>query len=188
MRHFNVAVLGAGGVGKSALTIRYFRDDFVSSYDPTIEEIYHKTIVIDGEVCTLEVMDSAGTEQFTTISEQYITSARGFLLVFSLAQEASLQEVRKLRDQIYRIKGPQAQSRVPIVVVGTKSDLTDEREVRRSTIARLSAEWNLPFYETSAKRNHNVEATFNDLFRQMYTRYPAVTRGRDRDRGSCVIM
>lgn len=70
-----------------------------------------------------------------------------------------------------------------------ESDLTDEREVRRSTIGRMSAEWDLPFYETSAKRNHNVEATFNDLFRQMYARYPPASKRHSGGRtGSCIIM
>ncbi|KAH7102858.1 small GTPase superfamily [Auriculariales sp. MPI-PUGE-AT-0066] len=190
MRHFSVAVLGAGGVGKSSLVVRYFRDSFVASYDPTIEEIYHKMVTYEGETCSLEVMDSAGTEQFTTISEQYINTARGFLLVFSLAQESSIQEVRKLRDQIHRIKGGE-QARIPIVIVGTKSDLADEREVRRSAIAKLSAEWHLPFYETSAKRNQNVDETFDELFRQMYVRYPGAGPARQhtkRSSAQCIVQ
>jgi len=105
MREFNVVVLGAGGVGKSALTVRFIQDVFLENYDPTIEEEYRRIVAVDGIMSQLEVLDTAGAEQFTALNEVYIKSGRGFVLVFSLTQEASLREVDNLRQQIYRIKG-----------------------------------------------------------------------------------
>jgi len=171
MREFNVVVLGAGGVGKSALTVQWVRQEFLEFYDPTIEEEYRRTINVDGVMYSLVVLDTAGAEQFTSLNEVYIQSGRGFLLVFSLTQEASLREVETLRQQIYRIKG--GDTTVPIVVVGTKLDLVNEREVDRSTIQRLAADWGLPFYETSAKRNWYISDVFEDLVKQMRVRYPS---------------
>ncbi|KAJ6448925.1 small GTPase superfamily [Mycena sanguinolenta] len=188
MRQFNVVVLGAGGVGKSALTIRFVRDVFASSYDPTIQEQYHRPITVDGERDALEVLDTAGAEQFTSLNEVYIKSGRGFVLVFSLTQEVSLKEVESLRKQIFRIKGSE---NVPIVVVGTKSDLVNEREVTTSTIESLASRWSLPFYETSAKRNWQVNDVFEDLTRQMRIRYPpdAVKKTKKKQqKGPCIIM
>lgn len=105
----------------------------------------------------------------------------------SLTQEASLREVESLRQQIYRVKG----TTVPIVVVGTKSDLTAEREVHRTHIQQLSQNWGLPFYETSAKRNWHVDEVFEDLVRQMRAQYPEETKGRKKRRTiksiGCVI-
>jgi len=133
------------------------------------------------------VLDTAGAEQFTSLNEVYIKSGRGFVLVFSLTQDASLKEVDNLRKQIYRIKGGDAG--VPIVVVGTKLDLVNEREVQRSTIQSLSGRWDLPFYETSAKRNWHVTDVFEDLLRQMRIRYPADPVKKKKKRGSgCVVM
>lgn len=105
MRHFNVVVLGAGGVGKSALTVRFVQDVFVENYDPTIEEAYRRILDIDGVKTSLEVLDTAGAEQFTALKELYIKSGQGFVLVFSLTQEASLRELNNLRQQIHRVKG-----------------------------------------------------------------------------------
>ncbi|KAH7917582.1 ras-domain-containing protein [Leucogyrophana mollusca] len=170
MREFSVVVLGAGGVGKSALTVRFVQDVFLETYDPTIEEAYRRVIEADGVTASLEILDTAGAEQFTALNEMYIRSGRGFVLVFSLTQEASLREVDNLRQQIYRIKG--GDEAVPIVVVGTKLDLVSEREVSRGTIQSLVARWGLPFYETSAKRNWHVADAFEDLVRQMIIRYP----------------
>jgi len=106
----------------------------------------------------------------------------------SLTQETSLREVESLRQQIYRVKG----NKVPIVVVGTKSDLTAEREVQRSYIQELSSSWKLPFYETSAKRNWHVDDVFEDLVRQMRSVYPEdktarKKRGSGRSSSGCTI-
>ncbi|KAJ6612239.1 small GTPase superfamily [Mycena sp. CBHHK59/15] len=185
---FNVVVLGAGGVGKSALTVRFVRDVFVENYDPTIEEQYHRPMMVDGELSSLEVLDTAGAEQFTSLNEVYIKSGRGFVLVFSLTQEVSLKEVESLRKQIFRIKGSES---VPIVVVGTKSDLVSEREVPTTTIESLASRWNLPFYETSAKRNWHINDVFEDLLKQMRLRYPpeaARKQKKKQQKGPCIIM
>jgi len=189
MRQFKVVVLGAGGVGKSALTVRFIQDVFLENYDPTIEEAYRRTITVEGETSSsLEVLDTAGAEQFTSLNEVYIKAGKGFVLVFSLTQEASLKEVDHLRKQIYRIKGGESGS-IPIVVVGTKLDLVNEREVPRNTIQALASRWGLPFYETSSKRNWHISDVFEDLVRQMRARYPAEqTAGHSSRKKPCIIL
>jgi len=190
MRSFNAVILGAGGVGKSALTGRFIKNTFWEGYDPTIEEYYRKEVVLEGERSTLEVLDTAGAEQFAALSETYIKNGSGFILVFSLTQESTLKEVDALREEIYRIKGS-----VPIVVVGTKSDLAAEREVSQDTIQGLATKWGLSFYETSAKKGWHVNDVFEDLLRQMRVRYPE-SEGRKKRRRvtgddknlKCVVM
>ncbi|KAL0061030.1 Ras-related protein rsr1 [Marasmius tenuissimus] len=110
-------------------------------------------------------------------------------MMTSLTQEASLKEVDNMRKQIYRIKGGNTQS-IPIVVVGTKLDLVNEREVTAATIANLSTRWNLPFYETSAKRNWHVSEVFEDLLRQLRRTYPvaAPVKKKNKPFGGCIVM
>ncbi|ESK89299.1 ras protein [Moniliophthora roreri MCA 2997] len=188
MGQYNVVVLGAGGVGKSALTVRFVKNVFLENYDPTIEEQYRHTLTVDGEASSMEVLDTAGTEQFTTLNEVYIKSGKGFVLVFSLTQEASLKEVDNLRKQIYHIKGGDRD--IPIVVVGTKLDLVNEREVQQGTITNLATRWGLPFYETSAKKNWHVTEVFEDLLRQMRRKYPkqATIKKPSKKSPHCVVM
>eukprot|EP01126_Amoeba_proteus_P010200 TRINITY_DN13962_c0_g2_i11.p1 TRINITY_DN13962_c0_g2~~TRINITY_DN13962_c0_g2_i11.p1 ORF type:complete len:167 (-),score=33.77 TRINITY_DN13962_c0_g2_i11:5-505(-) len=62
-----VVVMGSGGVGKSALSVQYTRRVFLKKYDPTIEETYMKQVDVDGNAIMLEIMDTAGTEQFTAM-------------------------------------------------------------------------------------------------------------------------
>ncbi|KAH7412523.1 putative ras small monomeric GTPase [Cadophora sp. MPI-SDFR-AT-0126] len=162
-RDYHIVVLGAGGVGKSCLTAQFVQNVWIESYDPTIEDSYRKQIEVDGRQCMLEILDTAGTEQFST--ELYMKTGQGFLLVFSITSQSSLAELSELRDQIIRIKDDE---NVPIVIVGNKSDLEEDRVVTRSRAFAVSQSWgNAPYYETSARRRANVDEVFVDLCRQI---------------------
>lgn len=90
---------------------------------------------------------------------------QGFLLVFSITSMSSLNELSELREQIIRIKDDE---KVPIVIVGNKSDLEEDRAVPRARAFGLSQSWgNAPYYETSARRRANVNEVFTDLCRQI---------------------
>jgi len=191
MREFNTVVFGAGGVGKSALTVRFVKDVFVTNYDPTIEEAYQRVMEVDGSLYSLEILDTAGAEQFRALNDMYIKNGRGFVLVFSLTQESSLREIEHLRQQIFRVKG--GERNIPMVVIGTKLDLAAEREVSKETMMGYAVRWGVPFYETSAKRDWNVRAGFEDLVRQMRDLYPVdpVRKKRSKlffDKEKCVLM
>lgn len=92
-------------------------------------------------------------------------SGQGFLLVFSITSLSSLAELTELREQIRRIKDD---DRVPIVLVGNKSDLEEDRAVSRARAFAVSQQWgNCPYYETSARRRANVDEVFQDVCRQI---------------------
>ena len=77
-------------------------------------------------------------------------TGQGFLLVFSITSKSSLSELSELREQIIRIKDDE---NVPIVIVGNKSDLEEDRVVTRARAFQVSQSWgNAPYYETSARR------------------------------------
>uniref|UniRef100_A0A8C8UIA7 Small monomeric GTPase n=1 Tax=Peromyscus maniculatus bairdii TaxID=230844 RepID=A0A8C8UIA7_PERMB len=63
MTEYRLAVVGAGGVGKSALTIQLIQNHFVDECGPTIEDVYQKQVVIDGETCPLDILDTAGQKR-----------------------------------------------------------------------------------------------------------------------------
>lgn len=102
------------------------------------------------------------------IRELYMREAQGFLLVFSITSLSSLLELAELREQIVHVKNdPNA----PIVLVGNKSDLEEDRAVSRSRAFAVSQAWgNVPYYETSARRRQNVTEVFVDVCRQIIRR------------------
>lgn len=96
----------------------------------------------------------------------------GFLLVFSITSLNSLLELSELRDQIIRIKDD---VKTPIVIVGNKSDLEEDRAVSRARAFSVSQSWgNSPYYETSARRRTNVDEVFRDLCRQIILHDPSM--------------
>ncbi|KAI9695846.1 MAG: Ras- protein rsr1, partial [Candelina mexicana] len=169
----------AGGVGKSCLTAQFVQNVWIESYDPTIEDSYRKQIEVDGRQCILEILDTAGTEQFTAMRELYMKSGQGFLLVFSITSSSSLHELSELREQIIQIKDDE---RVPLVIVGNKSDLEEDRAVSRARAFAVSQSWgNAPYYETSARRRANVDEVFVDLCRQIIRRDIAAAQAREQE-------
>lgn len=165
MRDYKLVVLGAGGVGKSCLTVQFVQGVYLDTYDPTIEDSYRKTIDIDNKVFDLEILDTAGVAQFTAMRELYIKSGMGFLLVYSVTDRQSLDELMDLREQVLRIKD---MNRVPMVLVGNKADLQDERAISIEEGIEVSSNWGkVPFYETSALLRSNVDEVFVDLVRQI---------------------
>uniref|UniRef100_A0A8C2EVW1 Small monomeric GTPase n=1 Tax=Cyprinus carpio TaxID=7962 RepID=A0A8C2EVW1_CYPCA len=97
MREYKLVVLGSGGVGKSALTVQFVQGIFVEKYDPTIEDSYRKQ-------CMLEILDTAGTEQFTAMRDLYMKNGQGFALVYSITAQSTFNDLQDLREQILRVK------------------------------------------------------------------------------------
>ncbi|XP_033122577.1 ras-related protein Rap-2a-like [Anneissia japonica] len=159
MKEYKVVVLGAGGVGKSAITVQFVSGNFVEKYDPTIEDFYRKAIEVENMMAILEILDTAGTEQFASMRDLYIRNGQGFLIVFSITSKQSFGDVVNIREQILRVKGKDT---VPIVLVANKADLDKERQVPTSEGMILANRWGVPFYETSAKTRQNVNEIFAD--------------------------
>ncbi|XP_061547875.1 ras-related protein Rap-2a-like isoform X2 [Phycodurus eques] len=137
MREYKVVVLGSGGVGKSALTVQFVTGTFIEKYDPTIEDFYRKEIEVDSSPSVLEILDTAGTEQFASMRDLYIRNGQGFILVYSLVNQQSFQDIKPMRDQIIRVKRSlfrikrmedstkQGKRSSPVTILGTPTHSTE---------------------------------------------------------------
>uniref|UniRef100_A0A8W8IUD3 Ras-related protein Rap-2a n=1 Tax=Magallana gigas TaxID=29159 RepID=A0A8W8IUD3_MAGGI len=129
MREYKVVVLGSGGVGKSALTVKFVSGTFMEKYDPTIEDFYRKEIEVDSAPSVLEILDTAGTEQFASMRDLYIKNGQGFVIVYSITSLQTFQDIKTMKEQIIRVKGIE---NIPMILVGNKVDLEHQREVPRT--------------------------------------------------------
>ncbi|KAF9053257.1 ras-like protein [Panaeolus papilionaceus] len=176
LREYKLVVVGGGFVGKSALTIRFIQGNFIEGgYDPTIEDIYRKQCVIDEEVALLDILDTAGQEDYRAMREQYMGTGEGFLLVYSITARNSFEELFDFHQQIQRIKDTEW---VPMVVVGNKCDLEFERQVNTSEGRELARRFNARFLETSAKHRINVYEAFVELVREIRKYNQGLRSGR----------
>jgi GTPase KRas protein len=157
-------VVGGGAVGKSALIIMFIQGHFMDYYDPTIEDSYRKQATVDNEVAFLDIMDTAGQEEYAALRDDYMRNGEGFLLVYSITESKSFAELKNFHEQILRVKNLE---KVPMVLFGNKSDLESERNVSKAEAKNLAETWGIPFIEGSAKTNTNVEAGFFELVREI---------------------
>ncbi|KIW05540.1 protein Ras-2, variant [Verruconis gallopava] len=204
MTLYKLVVLGDGGVGKTALTIQLCLNHFVETYDPTIEDSYRKQVQIDGQSCMLEVLDTAGQEEYTALRDQWIRDGEGFVLVYSISSRASFARIEKFHRQIQRVKessqsgspsypgsplsttstGSGSFGPAPIMLVGNKCDRVTEREVSTQEGSALARELGCDFVEASAKNCVNVEKAFYDVVRQLRRQRQQMYRSSDHRRGT----
>lgn len=114
-------MVGSGGVGKSALTLQFMYDEvcnnklyflittiiqidtpvillqFVEDYEPTKADSYRKKVVLDGEEVQIDILDTAGQEDYAAIRDNYFRSGEGFLCVFSITEDDSFQATMEFR-------------------------------------------------------------------------------------------
>jgi len=155
-----VIVVGAGGAGKSALTQMFMYGNFVEEYDPTTADSYRKIIEVDGEKCQLDILDTAGQEEY--MRDNYYRLGEGFLCVYSITMRDTFASVNRFYDHILQVKGTDD---VPLILVGSKCDLENDRDVTKAEGEALAEKFNCNFFETSAKTRVNVDEVFTELVR-----------------------
>lgn len=162
-----VIMVGSGGVGKSALTLQFMYDEFVEDYEPTKADSYRKKILLDGEDVQIDILDTAGQEDYAAIRDNYFRSGEGFLCIFSITEDESFQATQEFREQILRVKNDE---NIPFLLVGNKCDLEDKRKVSLQEANDRAKQWGVPYVETSAKTREHVDKVFYDLMREIRAR------------------
>lgn len=160
-------LIGDSGVGKSCLLLRFSDDSFTTSFITTIGiDFKIRTVEIDGERVKLQIWDTAGQERFRTITTAYYRGAMGILLVYDVTDETSFNNIRNWMRNIEQ----HASQSVSKILIGNKCDMEDKRVVPTSRGQALADEFGIPFFETSAKANVNVENSFFSIARAILLR------------------
>ena len=162
-KQYKVVMLGSGAVGKSAITVQMVSGHFLSSYDPTIEDSYRTTINVNNKDIILNIIDTAGQEEFYALRDQYIRSGDGYIIVFSITSVTSFLEVNAIKEQLNMVLDVDNNTLIPIILVGNKCDLEEYRQVHSSDAQRLAEEWKVKYFETSAKNKTNINRIFEEL-------------------------
>ena len=162
-----VVVLGEGRVGKTSLMLRYTKDTFSDSQEPTVSASYvEKRVNLDGKPCKVNVWDTAGQERFHALGPLYYRDADAALVVFDVTDQGTLDKaklwVKELRAMV--------EDRIPIALAGNKSDLQHDRVVSEEQAEAVARETGAALFWTSALANRNVDQVFVHLVRQALAR------------------
>ena len=162
-----ILTAGEGGVGKTTLLHRFVEGKFSAETKMTIGvEFFLKESIIDEQQCTLQLWDFGGQERFRFLLESYVLGAKGALLMFDLTRPITLDN-QEAWINIVRKGDPD----LPVLFVGTKTDLVDEIMVDDDYAKEFQETFNLfDFIKISSKSGDNVHAAFEQLTRKILER------------------
>ncbi len=159
--NIKLVILGKALVGKSALTYRFINDQFPKDHDTTIEDQYKVSTQIDGFNCLVEILDTAGQDDYQSMLETWINFGSGFLIVYSIDDVESFVEAKKKYEKLVSIKGGEPFS---CILVGNKCDLgNDMRKVSKKEGEEFAKSKKIPFLEASALTKINVKECFHKV-------------------------
>jgi small GTP-binding protein len=165
-----LTVLGAAAVGKSAMTMRYTNNRFITDYDPTIEDYFTKNIVFEGDPVIVSILDTAGMEDYAALKDHWIDKKDGFILVYSVDIAESISRIRedftKLSDR-YDLRDPR---KAPVIVIAANKVDKSPRYISEQEGQALAAELGVRHFEISAKANQNIEEMFSFIIRTLRDR------------------
>lgn len=155
-----IAVVGSRSVGKSSMTVRFVEDHFVESYYPTIENQFSKSINYKNQDYAIEILDTAGQDEFSIMNEKHLIGIHGYLVVYSVTSKQSFELVEVIRDKILNSMG---NDNVPMVLIGNKCDLNYQRQVEYKEGEELARKFGIKFLETSVRDDVNISKSFEVL-------------------------
>jgi Ras-related protein Rab-8A len=165
-----VIIIGDSGVGKTNLITRFCENNFKDSYVATIGVDFKiKTVLCHDRKYKLQIWDTAGQERFKNITQTYYKGAAGIILTYSVVDRPSFENIERWMTQIDN----NAPSDVSKVLIATKGDLEDERQVSTEEGILLARKFRLEFMEVSAKTGKNVREGFELLVQLIHLQYEA---------------
>ncbi|KAF1346752.1 small GTPase superfamily [Delphinella strobiligena] len=178
-----MAIVGSRSVGKSSLTVQFVDGHFVDSYYPTIENTFSKVIRYKNQDFAVEMIDTAGQDEYTILNSKHFIGIHGYMIVYSVGSKQSFEMVRIIRDKILNHMGADT---VPLIVVGNKADLRPEqRQVKAEDGRKLAEELQCGWTEASARFNENVNTAFEGMIEQIEKGQEA---GQPKEGKNCVVM
>ncbi|KAL6059732.1 RAS1 protein [Balamuthia mandrillaris] len=126
---YRLVMLGPGGCGRNSFIVRYVTGTFVTSYDPVIEDSYRKQTQIDETPALLDLLVTAGQEEYSALRDQYAKTGEGFFILYSITSRASFEAIPGYVRSILRAKDCDLSECPPIIILGNKTDMNDARQV-----------------------------------------------------------
>jgi small GTP-binding protein len=159
-----LVLLGDAGVGKSALVLRFVRDQFLEASESTIGAAFlSKSFEIDRQAVRTEIWDTAGQERYRSLAPMYYRGAQAAIVVFDVSSRDSFEGAKRWVRDLQRA----SEASIVIALASNKSDLSERlRKVEAAEAQAYADEAGLLFYETSARTAQNVEEVFMQVRRE----------------------
>ena len=153
-------LVGDSGVGKTSLLFRFADHYFQNQFISTIGVDFRSRIVNhDGKNIKAQVWDTAGQDKFQSITSGYYRGAEGSIIVFDVTRRDTFDHIKYWKSEVDN----KIISKIPMLLVGNKTDLVEDRVVSYEEANKLAKELQMPYLETSPKTNDGVDEIFVDI-------------------------
>ena len=160
LKRKKILFIGKQKSGKSAIIFRYKENFFIETYEPTIQNLTKKIITLKKDLYEIEIVDIAGQSEFTLFTyNTYAMGINGYFLVYSIDDKSSFILIKKLNEKLDSLVG----KNVPKILIGTKNDENEKREVSFEEGINFAKQLNCPFFECSSKSGENINKSFQKL-------------------------
>ncbi|MHA1241078.1 MAG: Rab family GTPase [Promethearchaeota archaeon] len=168
---FKIIMFGDPKVGKNTIIQRFLTNLFKSDQTMTIGVDFEvKSLIVDGKKVKLQIWYFDGEERFRFLLPTYVRGAKGGMFLYDMTNYSSLAHIDDWLSVIR--KEIRAEDKFPIIVVGNKADLVEERVVPSADGIKIAKSRGVNgFIETSSKTGENVEKAFEALTRLMLGGY-----------------
>lgn len=164
---FKYIIIGDSAVGKSNLLLRYTHNKFNDDYQATIGvEFGAKNLSIKDKIYRVQVWDTAGQENFRSITRAYYKNSVCALIVYDITRRDSFEHVQNWVEDCKT----QTPKTVLLVLVGNKTDLESERKVSVEEGKQMAEKNGMLFYETCAKNGKGVCEMFDNTVNEIARR------------------
>ena len=162
---YKILLLGDSSVGKTCFLMRYTDNTFQDIHMSTIGLDYKlKNVQLEnGKMVKIQVWDTAGQDRFRSITKNYYKGAHGIILIYDVTEQKSFDNVKNWMAQIKE----EVSERVSIVLVGNKIDDEDNRKISTEQGESMAKEYEIMFFECSAKTGQNIDEIFNNLVKKV---------------------
>lgn len=160
MKSIKVGMFGSGGVGKTAITLQFVKGEFTEGYIPTIEDEFIKSIDHKGETVQIEIIDTAGQDDFEAMRNRFMSAVDGFVYVYSVLDPSSVAALKDIHQTVLLAKGKKS---IPCVIAANKCDLRNPDSIPESEGEALAKEFGCSIFETSAKDNKNIQELYANI-------------------------
>jgi len=165
---FKILLIGDSNVGKTCFLLRYVEGTFDDAFLSTIGVDFKTKIVSfcgdENNLLKLQIWDTAGQDRFRCITKNYYRGSNGILVIYDITSRSSFTNIKNWISQIKEHLGDLA----CITLVANKIDLESNRMVSREEGLRVAKEYNISFFETSAKENKGINEAFENLAREIF--------------------
>lgn len=180
---FKLLTLGNSNVGKTSFILKYTEDTFTTNTSTTIGIDYKDKyeILKNNQKVKIAIYDTNGQERFKSLSLNYLKKADGILLFYDITDKESFDSIKEWMQSIYDVKD----NNFPIVLIGNKIDLEDERIVTKEEGESESVKYNIKFYETSCKDNINIKESILFL---IYKILGNIQEEKDKEKNENIVL